>query len=67
MDLVSQFFLEQMLGLGYFATSISLNILAVRPPPKTLVQSFAVLTSNHDQSLCPLPYTQVQKPTKSAW
>ncbi len=32
-DLVSQWFLEQMLGLGYFATSISLNILAVRPPP----------------------------------
>lgn len=31
-DLVSQFFLEQMLGLGYFATSISLNILAVCPP-----------------------------------
>ena len=51
MDLVSQFFLEQMLGLGYFATSISLNILAVRPPPKTSVQSFAVFTSTHDQSL----------------
>ena len=29
-DLVSQFFLEQMLGLGYFATSITFNILAVR-------------------------------------
>ncbi|CAK0736081.1 hypothetical protein CVIRNUC_000688 [Coccomyxa viridis] len=27
-DLVSQFFLEQMLGLGYFATSITFNILA---------------------------------------
>jgi hypothetical protein len=31
MDFVSQFFLEQMLGLGYFATSITLNILAVSP------------------------------------
>lgn len=30
MDIVSQFFLEQMLGLGYFATSITLNTLAVR-------------------------------------
>lgn len=30
-DFVSQFFLEQMLGLGYFATSITLNILAVSP------------------------------------
>ena len=29
-DLVSQFFLEQMLGLDHFATSITFNILAVR-------------------------------------
>ena len=34
MDLVSQWFLEQMLGLGYFASSISLNVLAVRPMPR---------------------------------
>ena len=46
-DLVSQFFLEQMLGLGYFATSISLNILAVRPLHRSSAQSSAVLASSH--------------------
>ena len=44
-DLVSQWFLEQMLGLGYFATSISLNILAVRPSPKSM--ALACLKSSH--------------------
>ena len=53
-DLVSQFFLEQMLGLGYFATSISLNILAVRPPSKVygnhLLCLYPSLTSHYGLS-----------------
>lgn len=48
-DLVSQFFLEQMVGLGYMATSLTLNVLAVSSPHIYVPYKIDVRLSSHQK------------------
>ena len=48
-DLVSQFFLEQMVGLGYMATSLTLNVLAVSSPHIYISYNICVRLSSHQK------------------
>jgi len=48
-DLVSQFFLEQMVGLGYMATSLTLNVLAVSSPHIYVSYKICVRLSSHQK------------------